>query len=323
MRGVQYDSLFYRLIKFYQRFTIEVELKNKSPEIPLKYYFKWQGIEDFSEYFFDKNGIPRYKYRAPIGLQYNAITTAQYGLCCLAKWIDEKDDIFLDKAFAAGEWLMRNAELLKHNAVGWIYRFDLDFYGPKAPWISAMAQGEAISLLLRLNIVKQNDAYVETARKASTVFQYDIKDGGVRAVFPDGSPVFEEFPAQPPPHVLNGHIFSLLGLYDFAIVTNDAAAQQIFREAVEGLKKNIYRYDLGWWTYYDLHATRRLASRVYQEVHVRLLRILAQIIPDPFYDDLAAQWAEYLASPLCRSRWFLRKLMEKAKLVSYTSKQKS
>ncbi len=276
--------------------------------IPLTYYFDWHGIEDFSEYLFDEKGIPRVYYDKTIGLRYNAITTAQYGLHCLRK----KE---FSAAIAAAEWLLENCEPLQHGALGWVYRFDLKFYGPHAPWISAMAQGEAISLLLRAYMLEPKRRYLEVAHKAFRTFLYHIRDGGVTAAFDDGSLALEEFTATPPPHVLNGLIFALLGVYDMWQYSGENTAGEVFREANAGLKSNIHLYDNGWWTLYDLHDTNRLASRMYQEVHVRLLRILAEIAPDPLYESCAIRWAGYLSSPFCNGRWFFGKLAEKIKLA--------
>lgn len=284
--------------------------------LPLQYYFDWSGIEDFSEYTFDARGIPRVEYGGSIGTRYNAITTAQYGLYSLDKWLLTRSDEHLDLAQAAAQWLVDNCQPLAHNAGGWIYEFDLEFYGPKAPWISAMAQGEAISLLLRMHQIGGDPAYLQTAERAFIPFKYSIEDGGVRSTFADGSPVFEEFPASAPPHVLNGHIFALLGVYDYGIVKGSEAARALFSDAVQGLKNNIALYDLGWWTHYDLHETRRLASRVYQRVHVRLLAILHRLTGDQFFNELAARWGGYLASPLCNARWFAQKVLEKIRLAA-------
>ena len=47
--------------------------------LPLAYYIDWTGLEDFN-YDFDEAGLPRYGYGGGIGLKYNAITMAQWGL---------------------------------------------------------------------------------------------------------------------------------------------------------------------------------------------------------------------------------------------------
>jgi hypothetical protein len=285
--------------------------------IPISYHFDFTGVEDFHEYRFDVNGIPQVYYGRSIGWQYNAITVAQYGLARLTAWESSGQDEELARARGAGRWLVEHCEEHRRQVGAWIYRFDLPFYGPKAPWISAMAQGEAISLLLRLWLLDAQEEYLQVARKAIRAFLLPTEKGGVLSSFPDGRPVFEEFPTVPPPHVLNGHIFALLGVYDFWKVTGEQGAGELFSGAVQGLKENLWRYDLGWWTLYDLHPTRRLASRAYQRIHMRLMHVLYRLTGDDVFAQWEARWRGYLASPVSAARWAAAKVVEKARLRRY------
>ncbi|MBC7186511.1 MAG: hypothetical protein H5U38_05705 [Calditrichaeota bacterium] len=284
--------------------------------IPIAYHFDFTGVEDFREYRFDVNGIPQVYYGREIGWQYNAITVAQYGLAQLTAWASSGEEEVLARARGAGRWLVEHCE--EYRQVGaWIYRFDLPFYGPKAPWISAMAQGEAISLLLRLWLLDGQDEYLQVARRAMWAFSLSLEKGGVVSSFPDGTPVFEEFPTVPPPHVLNGHVFALLGVYDFWKVTGEQGSGALFDRAVRGLKDNLRLYDVGWWTLYDLHPTRRLASRAYQRIHVRLMNVLHRLTGDDVFAHWEGRWRGYLTSPVSTTRWAATKVVEKARLRRY------
>lgn len=282
--------------------------------ISIAYHFDFAGIEDFGEYRFDGDGIPQVNYGRATGWQYNAITVAQYGLDRLTKWTRTGQEILLEETRQAGDWLVEHCEEYRRGVGAWVYRYDLPFYGPKAPWISAMAQGEAISLLLRLWLVEGKESYLRTARRAFAAFRLSIERGGIVATFPDGTPVFEEFPTTPPPHVLNGHIFALLGVYDFWRATGDSLAQSLFQQAVVGLQTNLCRYDIGWWTLYDLHPTRRLASRMYHRIHVRLMEVLFALTGERAFQEWAARWRRYLDDPRIKVRWTAAKVLEKIRL---------
>ncbi len=68
-----------------------------------------------------------------------------------------------------------------------------------------------------------------------------------------GSTFGIQYPSlQAPPHVLNGFIFALFGLYDFYKLTHSEVALDLFNEGIETLKANLKRYDLGYWSRYDL-----------------------------------------------------------------------
>ncbi|MDQ7054381.1 MAG: D-glucuronyl C5-epimerase family protein [candidate division KSB1 bacterium] len=281
------------------------------------YPFDWDGVDDF-HYSRDEKGLPLVYINKRWGLQYNPITIAQFGLHHLRLHFKKKDAVALETAKTAANWLRENARPWHHDALVWLFQYDLDFYGPRAPWISAMAQGEAISLLLRIHEITGDDRILPIVEKAVIPFLREVKDGGVLSHFPDGSPIFEEFPTDPPSQVLNGHIFSLIGLFDYLKFFPDERIQDLWSQAINGLKRNLHRYDLGHWTLYDLHPTHRLASPMYLLVHVRLLMILSDMTGSAFFAEKADKWRNYLSSSWCRTRWFIGKVLEKVRLRGYS-----
>lgn len=290
--------------------------------LPFNYYHSFQGLDDFSEYIFDKQGIPQVQYGGDIGLQYNPITIIQYGLWQLENYVRSNQDQAFQKAVLAGDWLVSNVEENHKSGCTWTFNFSLRFYGPQAPWISSMSQGEAISFLLRLYQVKSNNRYLEIAREAVKPFYLQIKEGGVLTELEDGCPIFEEFPTQPAPHVFNGHIFALLGLYDYTRFFDDDRALLLFENATTKLSANLFRWDTGYWSRYDLHKTRRLASPMYHLLHIRLLNTLFEITRETIYLKYAQRWEKFLRNPLCKTLWLINKIIEKIKLFSYQRNHK-
>lgn len=281
--------------------------------LSLAYPFDWRGLEDFN-YPLDDDGIPRVNTGKKYGLQYNPVTTAQYGLWNLQKYAasDRRED--LQNAQNCVHWLVENFREWRRDIGAWVYDYDLPFYGPQAPWISGMAQGQGVSLLLRMYQLTSDKVLLGVTGSAFQAFLHPVAQGGVVASFPDGALVFEEFPTDPPSLVLNGHIFAMLGIYDYAKFRQDPRAQELFTVSVNGLKKNLERYDTGFWNLYDLHPTRRLASPMYLKVHVQLLTILADLSEENFFLEKAQKWRGYLNSPVCRLRWLYGKIAEKIRL---------
>lgn len=248
---------------------------------------------------------------------YNPVTIIQYGLWQLEKFAVFHQKQGLRKAVHIADWLISHVQ--NHNQLGciWIYNFSLSFYGPKAPWISAMAQGEAISLLLRLHQILSYDRFLKVARLAIKPFYVPVANGGVLSELDDGCPIFEEFPTLPPPHVLSGHLFALLGLYDYITYFDDDRALLLFENATSRLGANLFRWDTGYWSYYDLHRTRRLASPMFQELHVRLLNVLYEITQKTIYRKYARRWARFQRNFSCKSVWLAHKVWEKIRLLTY------
>ncbi len=278
------------------------------------YPFNFAPTEDFSDYGRDERGVPLVFYPHLRRWVYNPITIAQYGLAFLSRHAENPDPQTAARARTMADWLAENLEQWKRDIGAWVYRFDLPFYGPVAPWISAMAQGQGISLLLRIHQLFPHPAYEAAGRRAVRAFYYSMDEGGVARAFPDGSLAFEEYTTAEPSLVLNGMLFALLGLHDYAEYFQEARAQECFDRGCAGVKANLWRYDTGYWNRYDLHHSRRLTSPDYIRIHVQLLRIFAGLRREEFFTQTAEKWENYLQDHFCRTRYLAAKCLEKIRL---------
>ncbi|WKX98214.1 hypothetical protein Q1695_013695 [Nippostrongylus brasiliensis] len=177
-----------------------------------------------------------------------------------------------------------------------------------AGWHSAMAQGHALSLLTRAYSTTADSTYLTAASKALDLFEKNASVGGVRnTIF--GHVWFEEYPTSPGSFVLNGFMYSLIGLYDFKSVRLDERAPEEARRGVErasnllnlgidSLRNVLPLYDTGSGSMYDLrHVGLRTAPNLarwdYHAVHVYLLKWLVQITGDKMLNETADRWIAY------------------------------
>ena len=94
------------------------------------------------------------------------------------------------------------------------YRFPMPHtFALEPPWHSALAQGEAVSFLLRAAQVLERPELVELAERAAESL---LDPGSALVATTSEGPVLQEYPTDPPAHVLNGWLFALWGLYDLA-----------------------------------------------------------------------------------------------------------
>jgi len=286
----------------------------RDEKLNLIYPFDWHGIDDFSEIPLDDQNIPHAYLGRRLGWQYNPVTIAQYGLHFLTRFARDGTVRHQFIARAMAEWLVENQVEWQNGIGAWVYHYDQPFYKQRAPWISAMAQGEAISLLLRMSQMSDRGTYETAARRAVRAFIHPVADGGVVQTFPDGAPAFEEYPTNPRSLVLNGFLFALLGLRDYGLHFGDLASQKLFELCIAGLKKNLARYDTGYWTLYDLHPTHRLASEKYHRIHIKLLHLFARITGDETFARMAKRWTAYHEDRWCRVRFTASKAFEKIRL---------
>src|SRR5205823_4361220 len=135
----------------------------------------------------------------------------------------------------------------------WPYHFDFWVGGMgvtlRQPWPSAMAQGEAISLLTRLGHVTGDRRFARAARRALAPLARPVWAGGVLAHLGD-HPFFEEYPTNPPSFALNGFMFTLVGLYDLG--QDSPAARRLFLVGMRTLEANLHLYDTGGISAYHL-----------------------------------------------------------------------
>ena len=44
----------------------------------------------------------------------------------------------------------------------------------------------------------------------------------------------------------------VMGFYDYWLITNDNKVYQLFKQYIKTIKENLQRYDLGYWSLYEL-----------------------------------------------------------------------
>ncbi|MEE4310722.1 MAG: D-glucuronyl C5-epimerase family protein [candidate division KSB1 bacterium] len=264
--------------------------------------------EDFSEYEFDHHGVPMVRFQRSKQWRHNPVTVCQYALSNYNYYLESGELKHRLNFLHQADWLMKNHDNGPENSAVWPYRIDIPFYGLKSPWISGMAQGEAISVLLRAHRLTGQVRYMEIAERSWRLFfQPDV----FMSAFPDGGTVIEEYPTQTCSCVLNGFILSLFGVYDYHRFTGAERAERLFEDCVQSLKNNLFRYDTGHWSLYDLYPPLRLTSRSYHRLHLRLLKALFSITGEKYFEEMRIRWEDYLSDPVSNLSWAFQKLKQR------------
>lgn len=180
-----------------------------------------------------------------------------------------------------------------------------------APY-SAMAQGQVASVLVRAHRVSGDGAFLAGARRALEFMLRPVEDGGTaRRV--DAGLVLEEYTTRALGAVLNGWVNALFGLHDYRLADREGALDGVLDESVRTLDALLPRYDMGYWSYYDLAGT--VSSPYYHHVHIDQLAALVKTFPD-YADDFTAmrrRFAVYQTSPVNRARALARKAYQKVR----------
>lgn len=233
------------------------------------------------------------------------------GELAVKQQIFQRDEQHSHAFKSAADWLVGNQD----TQGGWAVPVERSIADRKlilAPgWHSAMAQGHGISLLTRAFKHFGDEKYLHSAVHALELFKTNSSQGGVRAEF-FGNVWYEEYPTTPGSFVLNGFLYSLIGLYDLSkidvpksgvdgntdIILKIQEAKDLYSTGIRSLKQLLPLYDTGSGTIYDLRhvslgSAPNLARWDYHAVHVYLLKWIAGIEKDEFLSKTADRWIGY------------------------------
>ncbi|WP_045456224.1 D-glucuronyl C5-epimerase family protein [Vibrio campbellii] len=210
------------------------------------------------------------------GIQYNPVNIARM-VFHEGKYVNSEYEHF-NFLRANLDWLVNNMD----EKGRWSFDFDNNISRRVnyAPWYSGLAQGLGISALVRGYIIFDDLTYLEAAEKAIKPIITSIQDGGVLSTSKYGK-VIEEYPFKENNiHVLNGYLYSLIGVYELSLIRPEYA--KLLDEHLYTLEKILDKYNLpGGWSAYSLdeptlrnHAN--YANPMYHQLHIAQLRFFCQ-----------------------------------------------
>jgi heparosan-N-sulfate-glucuronate 5-epimerase len=261
----------------------------------------------------DKKGIMMYDYGGKTGKVYNPLIIAQGGQKYYQNYINDSSDKKSKEYFLnTANWFVNHAKEKENNGIHyslWTYHFPWPFYrGLTPPYSSALAQSAGIKILILAHNLTGDEMYIDAADKAFGSFLVDYDKGGVitreggkedysmdNSNNGDDSIFLQEIakPGYLKTYILNGHIFSLIDLWNYYKYTHDGNVAIVFNKGLKYLKDNLWKYDTGKWSYYDQVGDR--ATNGYQKIHTEQLAKLYEITGEPILKSYSDKFARYLA----------------------------
>lgn len=232
----------------------------------------------------DHNNIPMRDF-PNIGPQYVPTRICAYGLAHWNRWLKHHD------ANSCAEFERIAMHLIKRQNDKGLWTYDFDWAGLRAPWASAMAQGEAVSVISRMDAPP-----IDVINDAIAPMHTPLSEGGFLAYLDaDQHHVFlEEYPSEKPAHVLNGCLYAVIGLIDAQKTRHDDRDHHLLEALKNSLEANIHRWDHHGWSTYDLadegRKCRNVCTLAYHICHVTQLRYLAAYWDSDILLKTADQW---------------------------------
>ncbi len=252
----------------------------------------------------DDDGVIMLNYHGTLGLQYNPNAVAQQALGYYDLYLDEPDQKTLDAFLTQANYFLKHGRVVKDDILLWEYNFPFEMRNHlTSPWRSALAQGQAISVLIRAHKITGDGIYVDAAKKGYKAFHCLSREheGGVLDD-QNGYLWLEEYIVKPPNHVFNGFIWTLWGVRDYAIYFNDNHAQGLWEQCLKTLEDNLVHYDLGFWTSYDWPQgyDKELpimpSSMYYQKLHTIQMLAMYNLTGKKIFLDYHKKWLSDLQS---------------------------
>lgn len=228
-----------------------------------------------------------------IGPQLNPITIAQSAVKDFAKIQNQNytNETTMVNLIIKADWFLAHSKDIGNYS---ILEYNFDFPPAKMddPWISGMAQAQAMQALIRAHNITSDDRYLNLAERLLNSFFIEVKDGGVTYKDDDGW-WYEEYPNPNSPterRVLNGMGFTLLGLYDYYNYTDNNVAKYLFDKGMSSFVQNLHKYDGGSYSLYDLPG--KPADRFYHLIHLEVLEDLYKITNQPKLEEYIQKWKD-------------------------------
>ncbi len=248
----------------------------------LRGYFNDLRSHSRRQFSRDRCGIPI--LRGPHNVMfYHPVTICQVALGHFDSWVADGARTDLGAFERLSRWLVASQD----SEGGWIasrrpgQSNDVTPHlGVPTEWAasispySGMAQGEAISVLVRAYGLSGDRQFLLAAQRAFPLLTTPVSSGGVS--YWDGPRVsIEESPANPRNTILNGWIFGLFGVRDLWLATKAEDVRTFLRANIESLAVRLPQFDLGWWSSYD--EVGHVAKPFYHALHVAQLQALMAI----------------------------------------------
>lgn len=279
------------LLAFCVPFLVVAKSKTSANMPPLHPFTAFDTSENFARsngYGLAEDGILYFDYGTRydgLGKFKNPTFVANYANI-LYREILEGDQAKKAKFFNQVDHLMDSAVDLG-DGLYWAFPFENSYYAAPKGWWSAMTSGRILGVLVRAHALSGNRKYLKFAERVFKKLAIPREHSGMATYLDDGSVWLEEvaYPGAKSYRILNGHIFALAGLHDYANYTGDGRALALVNAGVRAVRNALDDFDAGFITYYSGASEgprRYFAGRGdYNGIHAMQMLWLFEVSSDP------------------------------------------
>lgn len=181
----------------------------------------------------------------------------------------------------------------------WSYPFENPYFRAPKGWYSGMTSGRILGVLARAHYLTKDEKYLKTAEKICNKLTKSAKNFGMATYNAKNDLWLEEvaYPNSESFKVLNGHIYGLSGLYDYANYINDKRVKTLALAGFNAVLRNLEKFDAGFISYYCENMPGREKSYAelggYNITHIHQLLYCFKITNNPRFLEKAMRLQLY------------------------------
>ena len=229
---------------------------------------------------------------------YHPVVLAQYMIRYTNSYYLTQNQEYIDLADKYLNKLLEDAYYTVDSAPFFPYTFDFELHGDysqimKAPWFSAMAQGQALSAIVDLYEFTQDEKYRLIADKVYRTFKLRTTESEYWVAVADSKEYLwlEEYPMDSFNYTLNGTVFAIYGVFDYYRINQTDSVKTVLQASITAIHDNILKFrNPGSYSNYCIkHA---VPSKEYHKIHVGQLQQLYKMTNEPYFNEVAELFIE-------------------------------
>ncbi len=256
------------------------------------YALKNDTVPSYATEMVDSIGIP-YVYYAPqnniaAGTKYNPTIVANYALQYYHQIPENK---LAEKYFFNCVNFLVNHLTIKENAALYYFNWQQPWYPHvKGKFTSGMTSGRTLDVFTKAFTLTKDSNYLAYAKLLMNGFYISVKDSGFTYQENNGW-WYEEIatPNTNTPHILDGHIYAILGLQAYDKLNNNDSTKFLITKGLTALKEKLTFYDAGNGViFYDNQ--KAIADKKYQHILTQQMLQLFKNTHDSTYWHYYEKW---------------------------------
>lgn len=228
----------------------------------------------------DENYVP-VLYEIPGVVTRNINQICHFAFGFYKYYHESGDERYRTYFFNNVHWLMNHAD--ENGYLFYPYKWNHGSVVYNEPWLSGMAQGEAVAVMCMAYRISGEKKYLDMAELFFKRMYSNTGGHWVFGVDTEGYYWLEEYPSSDFCHVLNGKLIGLWGLWDYYVITRDTFALTLFQAGIKSIVDHMTDYNLPKQncSRYCMHYTTCNPS--YHQIHLDLFRYYDQFFGIPAF----------------------------------------